>query len=153
MTIKIYLANETETQQFGAKLATAISPGCTLFLEGNLGAGKTTLTRGLIKNLGVTGKIKSPTYTIVEPYLLKNFTIYHFDFYRVEDPEELVQIGITDYFTPDAICLIEWPSKAEGRLPHADLVCRLSIEGKGRVLALFQQSERGKLILKTLMGE
>ena len=129
-----YLSQQTHTavsdrdmQQFGARLAEALHAGLVLYLYGQLGAGKTTLVRGLLHGLGYRDKVKSPTYTLVEPYETDAFTIYHFDLYRINDPDELISIGIEEYFTKDAVCLVEWPDK--GRLPAPDLTCYIEMTG------------------------
>lgn len=121
-----------------------------IFLHGSLGAGKTTLVRGFMRGLGYEKKIKSPTYTLVEPYEIKDLKIFHFDFYRLKEAEELYYIGIQDYFSKDAICLIEWPEKGSSLLPPADLSCYITITRQGRELRLEALSERGETILNLL---
>lgn len=136
-------ADEAAMVECGARLAAAIQPGTVLYLEGDLGMGKTTLSRGILRGFGHPGAVKSPTYTLVEPYELEGLDIFHFDLYRLGDPEELEFMGIRDYFTARAICLIEWPARGAGVLPPADIVINIEREGAGRLLQLGGHSARG----------
>lgn len=132
MQIKLISAEATEA--FGAELSRQLPQKCLIFLKGQLGAGKTTLVRGLLRALGHQGAVKSPTYTIVEEYIAGGRAIIHFDLYRLSGPEELEWIGINDYLDQDAVCLIEWPEMGEGFLPKPDLVLTLSVVGQERNL-------------------
>ncbi|MFT5578051.1 MAG: tRNA threonylcarbamoyladenosine biosynthesis protein TsaE [Paraglaciecola psychrophila] len=135
---------------FGAALGAAISGGAVIFLEGDLGMGKTTLSRGVLSAYGYHGVVKSPTYTLVEPYELAQKTVYHFDLYRLGDPEELEYMGIRDYFDGEQLCLVEWALKAQMFLPTADIVVRIDAVGAGRRLELSAQTVRGQAIVAAL---
>ncbi|MFH1333971.1 MAG: tRNA (adenosine(37)-N6)-threonylcarbamoyltransferase complex ATPase subunit type 1 TsaE [Pseudomonadota bacterium] len=149
MKIEIYLKNTSETLHLGKALAQNLPQQCVIYLKGELGAGKTTFVRGLLTALGHTGAVKSPTYTLVEPYQLTHHRIYHFDLYRLRDPEELTLIGIRDYID-NSVLLIEWPEKASAYLPHPDIEFELSIHKMGRLIHGTAFSEVGKILLKTL---
>ncbi|MSP53629.1 MAG: tRNA (adenosine(37)-N6)-threonylcarbamoyltransferase complex ATPase subunit type 1 TsaE [Gammaproteobacteria bacterium] len=127
-------SSEHELQTFGEQLALKITAPCIIYLHGDLGAGKTCLVRGILRGLGYSGNVKSPTYTLVELYQISEQTIYHLDLYRLNDPEELEHIGFRDYLDHHSIMLIEWPEKAQGFLPPADLEINIKIEdGQRRV--------------------
>ena len=134
-------------QAIGASLAKALEGGTLVFLSGGLGAGKTTLVRGLIHALGHDGPVKSPTYTLVESYAFEDLTVYHFDLYRLSDPLELEYMGVQDYFDNQAVCLVEWPERAKGFLPDADIEIVFRFEGEARDVSLVAQSEAGYRIL------
>lgn len=131
--MKLFLANEAETLQFGQQIAGQFPSGGIIYLEGDLGVGKTTFVRGFLKAFNYHDPVKSPTYTLVEPYQFSNREIYHFDLYRLGDPEELEYAGCRDYFHANALCLIEWPEKAQGYLPNADLSIQLKYKKDGRL--------------------
>lgn len=145
--MKTNIPTEEAMLAFGAKLAVACGDTAVIFLQGPLGAGKTTLARGFLRGLGYVGHVKSPTYTLVEPYDVKQGWVYHFDFYRVNDPEELTFIGIQDYFMPGAICLIEWPDCGGNLLPQADLSCYIDPRHD---INLIGHTAHGKKILEQL---
>ncbi|MFK5986346.1 MAG: tRNA (adenosine(37)-N6)-threonylcarbamoyltransferase complex ATPase subunit type 1 TsaE [Pseudomonadota bacterium] len=142
---------------FAARVADNISADMVIFLEGDLGAGKTTFARGFLRQLGHKGAVKSPTFTLVESYDLcldkqpsLKQTIYHFDLYRLSDPEELDYMGISDYLDGQAILLIEWPKKGEGFLPIADLVINIEYHGKQRLLSLVSNTDKGESFIQKL---
>jgi ATPase, YjeE family len=147
MSFSVVLADEAATVSAGRKFGEALKQGAVVYLEGVLGAGKTTFCRGVLQAFGHSGAVKSPTYTLVEPYVFDIGTVYHFDLYRLGDPEELEYMGIRDYFQESAVCLVEWPVRGEGYLPCADIVATLSPLGDGRRLDLQAINERGAAIL------
>lgn len=144
------LPDEDATVAFGARLAAALGDGAVIYLHGELGAGKTTLARGLLRALGHTGSVKSPTYTLVEPYAITGRTVFHFDLYRLADPEELEFLGVRDYLQPGAILLIEWPERGEGHLPAPDLELWLEPAGDGRRARWRACNSRGAAIVASL---
>jgi tRNA threonylcarbamoyladenosine biosynthesis protein TsaE len=148
--MKRYLPDEESMARFGVELAQATRSGGVIFLLGDLGMGKTTLSRGVLRGCGHKGSVKSPTYTLVEPYDTPAGIVYHFDLYRLADPEELEYLGIRDYFTDDALCLVEWPEKGEGMLPQPDLQIRLSLSGTGRELELTAITQKGQRMVDIL---
>ncbi len=120
------------TLMLGANLAGFLSPGLTIFLSGDLGAGKTTLVRGLLRGLGFAGRVKSPTYTLVESYTVSSLYLYHFDLYRFKHEQEWLDAGFDEMFDGRNICLVEWPERAMNLLPRADVEINLALEGEGR---------------------
>ena len=137
-------------ETLGARIAGLAEPPLTIFLYGELGAGKTTLARGFILANGFSGPVKSPTFTLVEPYLHDDCTIYHFDFYRINDPDELELAGVRDYFNMASYRLIEWPERAGGRYGQADLHIHLAVISAGRRVEISAHSGRGEVILDQL---
>jgi len=128
----VALADEAATLRLGAALAAGIGPGRVLHLSGELGAGKTTVVRGLLRELGHAGRVKSPSYPLVELYVVSRLNLYHFDFYRFKDWGEWRDSGFREYFNPQSACVVEWPERAGPELPSADLSVRLAIEAQGR---------------------
>lgn len=146
--ISLYTAKETE--KFGAHLSDSCQGYGLIFLKGELGAGKTTLTRGLVHHFGHQGAVKSPTYTLVESYTIKEQKIYHFDLYRISDPEELEFIGIRDYLAEKSLVIIEWPEKAQSILPQADLTIQLCLENNHRKITWRSDTLHGETISEQL---
>ena len=143
--------NEEAMVALGARLGAACEPGLVVFLQGDLGMGKTTFSRGLIQSLGHTGAVKSPTYTLVEPYQLGEVSLFHFDLYRLGDAEELEFMGIRDYFGDFSVCLVEWPERGLGALPPADLVITIGREGHGRRLECAAATAAGRRVLARML--
>ena len=148
--MELTVATAADMEALGGRLARACGAGCTIHLRGELGTGKTTLVRGFLHSLGQRGTVKSPTYTLVEPYELGGRHIYHFDLYRLSDPEELEFLGVRDYVSPDAVCLIEWPERGGALLPPADLVVDISYQDTARRVRLSPVTDRGRGIIQRL---
>jgi len=138
------------TARLGARLATCIGPGMRLYFRGELGSGKSTLIRGLLVALGVTGRIKSPTYTLVELYVVSRLNLYHFDFYRFLDEREFSDAGLADHFEGEDVCLVEWPERAGPALPRPDLEFTLVYAGSGRAVSALAHSRQGEQCLERL---
>lgn len=149
-TLTLELPDEPATLHFAAKIFTHLMPGSLVFLRGGLGVGKTTFVRGCLRAAGYMGVVKSPTFTLVEEYRLPGLTLFHFDLYRLNDPEELEWLGIRDYLRPDAACLIEWPERGAGCLPEADLDIELSYHPPGRAAQLQAKSRSGRYLLQAV---
>jgi len=150
----IHITTAKSMQTFGVRLAKILEPGSVIYLQGELGAGKTTLVRGILRGFNYNEKVKSPTFTLVEPYILPGLAIYHFDLYRLTDSAELELIGVRDYFTSEAICLIEWPERGAPFLPTADLGIRIHFAKFGRKIEIVAKSEKGaKMRQKIIKNE
>lgn len=147
-----YLADEAATVAAGRILATLLEGHGLITLQGDLGCGKTTLSRGLIQGLGHEGAVKSPTYALVEPYDLGDIQVLHYDLYRLSDPEELEFLGVRDFLDADTLTVIEWPERAGKLLPRPDLALNLQVEGSGRRLSWEACTDRGQH-LAALLGE
>jgi tRNA threonylcarbamoyladenosine biosynthesis protein TsaE len=156
LTNKQYLlADESATIAMGQKLAmivkSQLKQGIVVYLHGDLGAGKTTLTRGFVQGMGHVGHVKSPTYTLVEPYELNDWLVYHFDLYRLSDPEELEYMGIRDYFAHNCCCFIEWPEKGKGMIKEPDLLIDLAYSEEQRTINVQAKTALGELVLNALV--
>jgi len=154
-TLEYFLADEAATVAIGKGLAQVVKTNIKqqaliVYLHGDLGAGKTTLTRGFVRGMGHVGNVKSPTYTLVEPYELAPWRVFHFDLYRLSDAEELEYMGIRDYFNDDCCCFIEWPEKGTGLLANADLIITISYQDEQRVINLLAESAYGEQVLSLL---
>ncbi len=145
------LKDESETLRLAESMASHLFPGMNLYLKGELGSGKTTFVRGVLRGLGYQDKVKSPTYTLVEPYSLEKFTIYHFDLYRFKDETEWDDAGFREYFNNTSICLVEWPEKVGHILPKPDISIELSHTPHGRHLHLISYTSIGTECLKAII--
>jgi tRNA threonylcarbamoyladenosine biosynthesis protein TsaE len=151
---KDFLKDEAGTQALGVALARGLQPGLIMHLHGDLGAGKTFVTRSMLHAAGYAGRVKSPTYTLVEPYTLtlagRSIELLHFDLYRMGSPQEFIEAGLREYFGSDAICIVEWPEQAGALLPKADLEVFLTVKGAGRAVELQANSPLGASCLEHL---
>ena len=143
MTRRVAVPDEEALVGLGRRFGAALSAPLVIFLNGELGAGKTTLARGVLRAFGHEGAVKSPTYTLVEPYALDEQSFYHFDLYRLGDPEELEFMGIRDYFSEGSIALVEWPERGRGALPNPDVSVVITVTDNGRDVAFEAITPRG----------
>lgn len=144
----MHLADEAATEHLGRSFSRSLAPGLRIYLKGELGSGKTALVRALLRALGVVGHIKSPTYALVELYVVSRLHLYHFDFYRFRDPSEWRDAGFDEYFGGNGVCLVEWPERAGDQLPPPDIEILLSLSGAGRAAQISANSEAGSKCLK-----
>ncbi|MFK7964781.1 MAG: tRNA (adenosine(37)-N6)-threonylcarbamoyltransferase complex ATPase subunit type 1 TsaE [Burkholderiaceae bacterium] len=153
-SLSLGLADEAATALVAEVLGQALRPGCVIHLSGTLGAGKTAFCRALIRSLGYNGRVKSPTYTLVEPYRLSKYELYHFDFYRFSSDQELREAGFEESLDSDAVALIEWPEMAADKLPKPDVLLRLALadDDQARDLHVQVHSEAGRACLNALLA-
>lgn len=157
-TLELHLADERATERLGTLLAQTLfgeraaieAAGFTLALTGDLGAGKTALVRACLRALGERGPVKSPTFSLLEPYVVSSLNFYHFDFYRFADPEEFLAAGFRELFGPGNVCAVEWPERARGALPTPDLEVTLSVEDRGRRCLLEARTPLGAACLQRI---
>ena len=152
LAASVQLVDEGATLALGARLAEPLVPGLVIWLEGDLGSGKTTLVRGILKALGHAGTVKSPTYTLIEPYVISKINLYHFDFYRLTNPEEFLDAGLDEYFSGEGVCLVEWPRQAIPYLASPDLVITLTSRNEGRQCEIRAKTETGRTCAARLTG-
>jgi tRNA threonylcarbamoyladenosine biosynthesis protein TsaE len=145
-----FAADQTQQEACGARLSAALAGETVIYLRGDLGAGKTTLVRGFLRGLGYAGAVKSPTYTLMEPYEIGTRRIYHLDLYRLGDPGELEYLGIRDLLGLGAVMLVEWPDRGAGELPPADLSVDIEYRRDGRQLQLSASTDAGRRLLERL---
>lgn len=156
MQLQKTLVSEEDTRNFAELWANAVKDlalPLNIHLIGDLGAGKTAFCRGFIQSMGFNGRVKSPTYTLVEPYDVPHWRIYHFDLYRLADPEELEFIGIRDYSSNESVCLVEWPQKGEGMLPSPDLTITIEFTEQGRNMVVKALSDQGEKVILELQKQ
>lgn len=148
--MRIHIPDAESQEAFGRRLAAVLAPGIVVYLAGDLGAGKTTLVRGILRGLGHEGPVRSPTYTLVEPYELAACLCAHLDLYRLGDPEELEYLGLRDLVAENRLLLVEWPERGEGMLPPADLILKIAYADPGRNLRLEAATQKGEAVLRRL---
>ncbi len=151
--LRLEAGSEQEQERIGEGLSRVVPARCLIYLTGDLGAGKTTLTRGLLRGLGYGGAVKSPTYTLIEPYEIGERRCYHLDLYRLADPDEIEYLGLRDMLEEDAIMLVEWPEQGAGALPEPDLMIHIRYLDQGRELTVSAATEQGVRVLDKLQQE
>lgn len=144
------VASVAEMEALGAKLAAQVGNVRLINIHGPLGAGKTTLVRGMLRGLGHSGPVKSPTFTLVEPYTFGNLHFYHFDLYRLNDPGELEFLGVRDYLDGNGVCVVEWAERAQGVLPSPDVDIMIEPTETGRMVRIMTLTPQGDVLLKAL---
>ncbi|MFO1349812.1 MAG: tRNA (adenosine(37)-N6)-threonylcarbamoyltransferase complex ATPase subunit type 1 TsaE [Gammaproteobacteria bacterium] len=142
--LHVPLADADATERLGERIAAAFPSTGVIYLQGELGAGKTTLTRGILRGFGFTGPVKSPTYTLIEPYLIQGRDVFHLDLYRIRDPLELEYLGLRDLIDRGGLILIEWPERGTGELPPPDWVVRMEYSNQQRIATIKSTSEIGE---------
>ena len=147
-SLRLHLRDEAATSRLGTSLAAGLSPSLRIYLRGDLGSGKTTLVRALLRALGFRGRVKSPSYALVELYAISRLDLYHFDFFRFRDSKEWSDAGFREHFSRDAVCLVEWPEKAGDLLPPPDIEILLSSPGNGRDALLIAYTLAGEKCLE-----
>lgn len=147
------LPDEKSSVDFASRLASCLNPSLIMAFSGDLGAGKTTIIRAMLKSLGIHSAIKSPTFSLVESYSCHDMLVHHFDLYRIHHEDELEYLGFRDYFAPGSICCIEWAENAGTALPYIDIRFKLNMKGAGREVQIVALSTAGKKILARLAGE
>ncbi len=148
--IEVEVPEAADMEALGASMAERLGKIRLIYVHGPLGAGKTTLVRGMLRALGHVGAVKSPTFTLVEPYDLRGLSIYHFDLYRLNDPEELEFLGMRDYLHGEGVCVVEWAERAHGVLPPPDIDVMIQATEKGRMVRITAQTDSGKALLNAL---
>jgi tRNA threonylcarbamoyladenosine biosynthesis protein TsaE len=148
MRLERYVVTEADTERLAAALVPGLKAGLVLFLHGELGAGKTTFVRGILRGLGYSGAVKSPTYTLVEPYQLSGLIVNHFDLYRLKDPEELEFLGVRDYLAGNGVCLVEWAERGAGVLPAPDVDIEIERQEEGRVVHFTSHTQNGAMLMR-----
>jgi tRNA threonylcarbamoyladenosine biosynthesis protein TsaE len=150
--LALHLPDLAATERLGARLAVLLSPGLKIYLSGDLGSGKTSLVRALLRAAGHAGRVKSPSYTLLELYVVSSLNLYHFDFYRFREQKEWVDAGFRELFNENSVCIVEWPEKAGALLPPPDLEFSLEIRPPGRDVRINAHSAAGETCLTALQN-